>query len=123
MAARNRFAAADRHGMKHARRLFGIIDKSSEKRRLVARGHTPQNIQVQLHEIFLVVKHPSTYPQIQPGNVFDRSFCHQVGIQLGAHTCDQTAQLGAIILWQHGVYLFGIAGITDVFRQYFVVVL
>ena len=98
MRPRDRLAAADRHRVENARGLFGIFDKRREERRFVPRLHPAQNIQVQLHKVFLVVKDPTANPQIQTRDILYRPFGHQIGVQLGANLGDHAAKLGAVVL-------------------------
>ena len=73
--------------MEHAGGLFGIVHKRGEERGFVARRYTAQDVQVQFHEVFLVVETPPTNPQIEPRDILDRAFGDQIGIKLGAVAC------------------------------------
>ena len=94
----DRLAPADRHGMKDARGLLGIIRQSREERRLVACLHTPQDIQVKLHEVFLIVEDAPADPQFGARNILHRPFCHQIGVEFRAHVVDQAAERRAEVL-------------------------
>ena len=96
--AGDRLAAADRHGVEDAGRLLGIFHQRGEERRLVARLHAAQDVQVQLHEVFLIVEDPAADAEVEPGDILDRAFGDEIGVELGAHLGDQAAQLGPVIL-------------------------
>ena len=117
MRPRYRLAAADRHRVKDTRGLFGIFDKCGEERRFVSRLHSAQNVQVQLHKVFLVVKDPTADPQIQSGNILDRPFGHQIGVELGADLGDHPAQFGAIVFGLELVDLLLPAGAREIPSQ------
>ena len=117
VAARDRLAAADRHRMEHAGRLLGIVHQRGEERRLVACLDTAEDVQVQLHEVFLVVEDPAADPEIEPGDGLHRAFGDQVGIELGAQLGDQAAEFGAVILRVQRVDLVLPLGAVDVARQ------
>ena len=94
--ARDRLAAADRHGVEDAGRLLGILLERGEKRRLLARGDPTKDVQVQFQKILLVVEHPAAAAEVAPGDVLDRAVGDQIGVQLRADPGDQAAELGAV---------------------------
>ena len=110
MTAGNRLATADRHRVKHTRRLFGIIHERREKRRLVARLDTANDVQVQFHKVFLIIENPPTNPQIKPCDILDGPISDQIGIQFGANTGNQTAQFRAEVFRRSCVNLVATAG-------------
>ena len=96
--ARDRLAAADRHGVEDARGLARIFLQGGEEGGAVAGLNTAEDVQVQLHEVFLVVEDPAAEPEILAGDLLDRAVGDQVGIELRADLGDQPAQLGPVIL-------------------------
>ena len=56
---------------KHAGGLFGILHQRREEGRLVARLHAAQDVQVQLHEVFLIVEDPTANAEIEARDFLD----------------------------------------------------
>ncbi len=119
---RDRFAATDRHGMEHAGGLFGIVHQCGEEGRLVACLDTAQDVEVQFHEVFLIVEDTAADAQIQPGNVFDRTVRDKIGVKFGAHAGNQAAEFRAINVRLHCVDGIAATGAVEKAVQDFVLV-
>ncbi len=121
MRPRDRLATANWHGVEHASRLLGIVHKGGKERRVVAGLDTTDDVEMQLHEVFLVVEHTTANPEVMTSDILNRAIRDKVRVQLRAHAGDQTAQFWSVIFGQHRVEFVTAACAVQIFVQDFIV--
>ena len=100
MGLADRLAARDRHGVEHARRLLAEGLERREERRLIAGVDAAQDVEMQLHIVFLIVEDAPAGGADLAGDILDRLVGHQVDVELRAQLRQQMDERGAIIARQ-----------------------
>ena len=86
--------------MEDARRLFGIFLQGGEEWCLIARVDAAQNIQMQLHIVFLVIEDPAAIITDTPGNILHGLIRDHIDIQFRAQLSNSIGQIDTIFLWR-----------------------
>ncbi len=95
MGLGNGFPTADRHGMKHTGRLLGIFLQGGKERRLIARVDPAQDVQMQLHIVFLIIEDPAAILTDPPCNILHGLIRDHIDIQFRTQLPDGIGQIDA----------------------------